>query len=293
MSAPRDEDLAREGRLHDGSLDGPSFEERAEEQAYDDWFSEEAFDPWRLNTALNKLVLLESAPDLAQRAFNAARMDAALTSSEEAVLRLMLKEERPPVEETLLLSAQSQIWVAYMSELLHTWQQTVVDIAELAETSVLEEEIEALEKLELSSSAQARQPQSKRAGYKSTYKSTQRKLTQHRLRVLKAAAREENLAQRIGQGLRKTKEISAQIDALRAAMERGDRLRTGDRGAMPVIWREEEISPETGSLIWVIADEADKADETSPVRRLSRRDIADALRALDAALDADLDDDLA
>src|ERR1035441_7629468 len=80
------------------------------------------------------------------QAFNLSIVDQFIMELEADVLRRLHKDERTPTAEVTFLSAQSQMWIFAIYELLRTWRERAKDVIKLHENGGLKLKIEALSK---------------------------------------------------------------------------------------------------------------------------------------------------
>lgn len=105
-----------------------------------------ANEPNALQNALCELALFGDDPYLRMQAFNVGIVDAFLTELEYQTLHKLIDEERTPVPEAAFLSAQSQMWIFAVYELLRTWRQRCRDMIKWADSGGLAQKLSALEK---------------------------------------------------------------------------------------------------------------------------------------------------
>jgi hypothetical protein len=95
--------------------------------------------------ALKTLHLLNGDPYLGMQAFNVSIVDKFIMDLEYDVLRKLDNEETTPMPEMTFLSAQSQMWIFAVYELLRTWRERARDAVQLFEHGGLRNKIDALE----------------------------------------------------------------------------------------------------------------------------------------------------
>lgn len=95
-----------------------------------------------LVSAVNSFQLMDD-PYLSMQIYNLALVDQFIMELEEDVLRKLLQEERTP-SETMFLSAQSQMWIFAAYELMRTWRERATDVLKLHTNGGLKLKIEAL-----------------------------------------------------------------------------------------------------------------------------------------------------
>ncbi len=99
-----------------------------------------------LREALCGLFLLGQDPFLRMQAWNVSVVDQFIMGIEREVLNKLIGEERTPVPEALFLSAQSQMWIFAVYEMLRTWRQRVDEMLKWHENSGLQQKLDSLEK---------------------------------------------------------------------------------------------------------------------------------------------------
>jgi hypothetical protein len=100
-----------------------------------------------LNELVNALSSFQMMDDpyLRMQIYNLAVVDQFIMGLEEDVLRKLLQEERTPLE-SMFLSAQSQMWIFAAYELMRTWRERATDVLTLHKNGGLKLKIEALKK---------------------------------------------------------------------------------------------------------------------------------------------------
>jgi len=99
-----------------------------------------------LRVALGQLELFGDDPFLRQQAYSLCAVDQFITGLEYDVLRRLNEKERTPVPEAMFLSAQSQMWIFAVYEMLRTWRQRAKNIIKWSENGGLEAKLRALQK---------------------------------------------------------------------------------------------------------------------------------------------------
>jgi hypothetical protein len=94
--------------------------------------------------ALDSLQLMDD-PYLSMQTYNLALVDQFIMELEDDVLQKLLQEERTP-PETMFLSAQSQMWIFAAYELTRTWCERATDVLNLHKNGGLKLKIDALRK---------------------------------------------------------------------------------------------------------------------------------------------------
>ena len=117
----------------------------------DDDFSENyepetppSYDPAKLGVALRALTFLGDDPYLSVQVTNVAIVDDFLVQLETEALRAQIRDDRTPMDHLVFLSAQTQMWIFAIYELLRTWRQRATDALKLLETGGLEPKIDHL-----------------------------------------------------------------------------------------------------------------------------------------------------
>ncbi len=99
-----------------------------------------------LREAFCGLFLLGEDPFLRMQAWNVSAVDQFIMEIEREVLSKLIDEERTPVPEALFLSAQSQMWIFAVYEILRTWRQRVDEMIKWHENGGLQQKLDSLEK---------------------------------------------------------------------------------------------------------------------------------------------------
>lgn len=99
-----------------------------------------------LRTALTSLHLLGDDPFLRMQVTNLSIVDQFIMSLEYDALQKLLEEDRTPLPEAVFLSAQSQMWIFAVYELLRTWRQRADAVLKASRAGTLETQIAELEK---------------------------------------------------------------------------------------------------------------------------------------------------
>jgi hypothetical protein len=102
-------------------------------------------DQWELTDALRSLCLFDDDMYLRMQAFNLAIVDEFITTLEYAILRKQFDEE-PIASDAAFLSAQSQMWIFAAYELLRTWRERAKEVLKLAANGGIRLKIQSLEK---------------------------------------------------------------------------------------------------------------------------------------------------
>jgi hypothetical protein len=211
----------------------------------------EEINMWELPHSLGNLAMFNGDLYLTMQATNLGLIDRWLIDLEADVLHRLTEEERTPIDDALFLSAQTQMWIFATYEAMRTWRQRAKDVLKLVKNSGLQLKINALEK-ELG------------------YLHTGRKLRAKQLREVQA---DPGLAIKIEKDLRRTHIVFSQLEALRVSMAKHEVIGKPNMIAMaPGYGR---IDNWTGSLKYELGNGRYITDF------ISRRDIADSIRAID------------
>jgi hypothetical protein len=101
---------------------------------------------FELSDALGSLQFLGDDPYLNMQAFNLSVVDQFIMRLEYDTLRKLHREESTPAPEAMFLSAQSQMWIFAAYELLRTWRERAEEIIKLHRNGGLKHKIAHLEK---------------------------------------------------------------------------------------------------------------------------------------------------
>lgn len=219
----------------------------------DDEMPEERIEPdWHeLPESLRKLVMFSGDPFLSMQATNLGMIDFWLIDVEAGVRDRLHAEERTPVDDAMFLNALSQMWIFAAYELLRTWRQRVKDTLKLVQNSGLQQKIDALEK---------------DLGY-------QHYNRQMRADQLRDVLNDPDLAAKLEPALRHAHILFGRLEALRVSMAKHEVA--GKPKLIAHAPGYARIDDETGSLRYEISVGRDILDV------VSRRDIADEIRAID------------
>ncbi|MCR9193746.1 MAG: hypothetical protein NXH88_03385 [Hyphomonas sp.] len=210
----------------------------------------EAIDVSALNTALCGLRLLGGDPFLRMQAFNLAIVDPFLTNLEAQVLEKLVAEERTPVPEAAFLSAQSQMWLFAVYELLRTWRQRAGEMIKWAENGGLEQKREALEKDD---------------GYQHFGR-------QFRAGQIKEVLDDPGITDAIRRDLKRTHILFVQLEAIRISLAKHEVWKKGNSVA---------LRPGYGRInMWCGALDYELENGQYSMGSVNRRDIAEGIRAL-------------
>lgn len=124
-------------------VDSDDYEERG--NAEPEYRDPAGIDSSELRTALSSLYLLGDDPYLRIQAFNLSIVDQFIMQLEYEALGKLGEEQRTPMPEAVFLSAQSQMWIFAAYELLRTWRERAKDVLKLHANGGLQLKIDALE----------------------------------------------------------------------------------------------------------------------------------------------------
>ncbi len=111
-----------------------------------DYRGPQEIDGLELSTALCTLHLLGGDPYLRMQAFNLSVVDQFIMKLEYDTLRKLNDEESTPMPKATFLSAQSQMWIFAAYEVLRTLRGRAADVIKWHENGGLKLKIDALEK---------------------------------------------------------------------------------------------------------------------------------------------------
>jgi hypothetical protein len=202
-----------------------------------------------LTTALRSLALLGGDMYLGMQVTNITVIDQFIMDVEYETLQELLRTERTPAQ-TMFLNAQSQMWIFAVYELLRTWRARAKDVIKLAESGGLVQKAEGLE-------ADQGFLHSGRA---------------QRAQQLREIAQDPSIIEAIKTDLRRVHIPFARIEHLRVSLAKHE-VR-GKRNSVAYSPGYGRIHMTNGSLQYQL--------ENGPIilDTISRRDIADELRAL-------------
>lgn len=207
---------------------------------------------------LCSLALLRGDMYLRMQAFNLQIVDEWTTRLEYQVLRDLFEQERTP-PETHFLNAQSQMWIMAVYEVLRTWRQRATYVEGLAKAGTLQQEIDKLKAEE---------------GYFHAGK-------QARIALLEDTLKDRELVERIGRDRKRLHIAFRRIEAIRMNLAKHEeRGKKNSIAHMPGYGR---INSWCGSLDYELAV------GRAVLGTISRRDVAESIRAL--ADNADPPDD--
>jgi hypothetical protein len=216
-----------------------------------------------LSHALGTLHLLGADPFLRMQAFNLSLVDHFIMRLELQLHRARFNEEKGPVTDTAFLSAQTQMWIFAAYELLHTWRARAKDVVKLAKNGGLQLKADAL-------------------GRKLPFEHPARQMRAEQLRrIIKVPA----LLDDIACDLRRTHILYTNLEHVRVALAKHEI--SGKPKAVPHAPGQALFNRWNGSLEYEIGYQG------AILGTLSRRDIAESLRALADASNPPSDEDLA
>jgi hypothetical protein len=215
-----------------------------------------------ITEALGRLQLFGDDPSLYTQAFNLAIVDQFLMTLEYDLLRKQFAEEKTPVRESAFLSALSQMWIFAAYELMRTWRQRARNIIKWADNGILEQKLQELEQ---------------ELGYEHFGRTL-------RAKQLKRVVVSPSMLDRIRSDMRLTHIPFARMEAVRISLAKHEvRGKKNSVALMPTYAR---INSWCGSLDFEL--------ETGlyTMGRISRRDIADEIRALSTHSDPPTDEQI-
>jgi hypothetical protein len=118
----------------------------ADRDNYPTYLRSDQIGAMELSAALSALVLLGNDPFLRMQANNLSVVDHFIMDLEYETLRKLLDEERTPVPEVMFLSAQSQMWIFAAYELLRTWRQQAKEVLKWSRSGGLKTKLAVFEK---------------------------------------------------------------------------------------------------------------------------------------------------
>ncbi|WP_425093448.1 hypothetical protein [Tropicimonas sp. S265A] len=217
--------------------------------------------PDELTSALHSLVLLRSDMYLGLQVTNLTAVDQFIMNLEHNTLQEFIRTDKTP-STTMFLNAQSQMWIFAAYELLRTWRARAKDAVKLASNGGLELKAASLEEDQ---------------GYLHAGRAM-------RARQLREIAADPSIVETINTDLRRAHIPFSRLEHLRVSFAKHEvRGRNNSIAYAPGYGR---ISMMNGSLQYQL--------ENGPVilDTISRRDIADELRALNDQSSVPTDEDL-
>jgi hypothetical protein len=220
-------------------------------------------DAAELSHALSTLCLLGDDPFLRMQAFNLSLVDHFIMRLELQLRQQRFDEEKGPVTDTAFLSAQTQMWIFAAYELLRTWRARAKNVMDLSKNGGLTQKAEALAR-------------------KLPFQHPARQMRAEQLRRL---IREPALIEGVALDLRRTHMLFSQLDHVRVALAKHEV--GGKRNSVAHAPGLALFNRWNGSLEYEIGYEG------AILGTLSRRDIAESLRALADVSNPPSDEDLA
>ncbi len=104
------------------------------------------YDPTKLQVALRSLNYLGDDPYLSMQVTNVAIVDDFLMQVEAEAAKEQIQNDRVPIDQLVFLTAQTQMWLFAVYELLRTWRQRVSDALKLHNNGGLQLKIDHLRK---------------------------------------------------------------------------------------------------------------------------------------------------
>jgi hypothetical protein len=228
-----------------------------------DFRGPEDIEATELNHALGSLHLLGDDPFLRMQAFNLSLVDHFIMGLELQLHRARFNEEKGLAGDTAFLSAQTQMWIFAIHELLRTWRARAKDIVKLAKNGGLQLKVDALAR-------------------KIPFEHPARQMRADQLRrIIKSPALLDNIAR----DLRRTHILFSQLEHVRVALAKHE-----------VGGKKNSVAHAPGLALfnrWNGSLEYEIAYEGAILGTLSRRDIAESLRALADANNPPSEEDLA
>ncbi len=216
-----------------------------------------------LGQALKALHLLGDDMYLRMQAFNLSVVDKFIMGLEYDTLQRLLEQESTPAPEAMFLSAQSQMWIFAAYELMRTWRERAKDMVKLAENGGLALKLAALE-------------------VNVGYLHVGRDLRANQIRALIA---DRSLIDALRQDLRATHIPFARIEFIRVALAKHQV--SGNKKSIA-------FAPGYGRITqWCGALDYQMENGGAIMGYISRRDVAEELRAMSDRSHLPSDQDLA
>lgn len=242
--------------------------EEIDDQIQDDWNGPEyqraeEIDPHGLLAGLNKLELFADDTNMQLQAFSLSVIDEFATKLEYEVLAKLFEQETTPIQEASFLLAQSQMWIFAAYELMRTWRQRAKNVIKWSDNGGLKLKIEAFEKS---------------VGYEHFGR-------KQRADQLRQVLDDPSIVDRIRSDLKLTHVPFARLEAIRVSLAKHEvRGKNNSAAFMPGYGR---INQWCGSLDFELENGA------YSMGYISRRNIADSIRALATADEPPTDEVLA
>ncbi|SFW87350.1 hypothetical protein [Chitinophaga sancti] len=203
---------------------------------------------YELVNALGRLTFFKDDSFLRMQAHNLALVDLFLMDLEYKILAELIETERTPLE-AMFLSAQSQMWIFSIYELMRTWKQRVSEIVKWSKAGGLELKIKYYEEMGYNQQGRLR-----------------------RAKQLKQVLADKSIVGAIENDLRLIHVVYSRLEAIRVLMAKHELVGNPKSVAfMPGYGR---INRWCGSLDYELEN------ETAIIGYISRRDIADEVRGL-------------
>jgi hypothetical protein len=223
----------------------------------------EAIGTTELSHPLGTLHLLGDDPFMRTQAFNLSLVDHFIMRLELELQRRRFDEEKVPVVDTAFLSAQTQMWIFAVYELLRTWRARAKDVVKLAKNGGLTLKAEAL-------------------GRKLPFEHPAREMRAEQLRRI---INSPSVVESITLDLRRTHILYVQLEQVRIALAKHE------------ISGKPKAVPHAPGLVmfdrWNGSIEYELGYEGVILGTLSRRDIAECLWALSDASNLPSEEELA
>lgn len=218
--------------------------------------------PAALASSIQALSLVRDDTYLRMQATNLGVVDTFLMDLEFRLLKKRFQEERVPIGESAFLSAQTQMWIFAVYELLRTWRQRATNIVKWAKTGGFPNKIAALEKHD---------------GYE------QYERTQY-AQLLRRIQADPKLVSEIRDDLKRTHMLFHSIEVLRVALAKHEvKGKPNSMAKTPGYGRVNQ---------WCGAISYELSDGPRIICEYNRRDIADSIRTIDKDAPPPSDEDL-
>jgi hypothetical protein len=99
----------------------------------------------RMHTVFRSMSLFDNL-FFSMQSMNIAVVDPSITEWEYDLLQKLIETERTPVQDAIFVSAQSQMWIFALYELLRTWRQRINEIRKHTKEGTLEKHIKSLDR---------------------------------------------------------------------------------------------------------------------------------------------------
>ena len=233
------------------------YEEYGEEITYE---SAEQIDQMAIYSALNSLMFFANNLDFSSQAMNLAIVDEFTMDLEYAYLRSKFDETNTPYQ-SVFLSAQSQMWIFSAYELMRTWREKISKYLKAADNGGLPLKLKELQKP---------------LGYENF-------TVQKRIEEINLLIEKPELIETMRDDLKRTQMLFTQMELLRMSLAK-HQMRKRPSAAVQ--------APTVGYMNrWCGSLEYQINSGQMIICNLSRRDIADGIRAI-PAMTVPSDDDL-